>query len=278
MRVSFSTNAFTQYSIFDAVEKIAAAGYEGIELLADIPHLYADSVSVSDLQKLKEHLSRTGLRVANLNANTAVGYYGRSFWEPLFEPSLAHPEPLERQWRIDYTRKCIDMASFLGSPCVSVTSGRMVPGVLPEKSLDFLRQSLKEVAEYAHDHGIRIGIEYEPGLLVECYEELASLLDGLDLPNLGANLDLGHSHLLREDPQKVIGGLGQRIFHIHIEDIKDRKHYHLIPGRGDLDFGSLFETLGRHHYEGFITVELYTYPHQPEAAAKSALSYLRSLV
>ena len=92
MKLSFSTNAFVRYSVFEAVEQIAAIGYEGIELLADAPHLYADSVTSSDLNRLKNLLDRTGLIVANVNANTAVGYYGRQFWEPLFEPSLANPD------------------------------------------------------------------------------------------------------------------------------------------------------------------------------------------
>jgi sugar phosphate isomerase/epimerase len=275
MRLSFSTNAFVKYSVFQAVERIAAVGYDGVELLADIPHLYADSITEADLERLKALLDRTRLQVANINANTAVGYYGRSFWEPLFEPSLAHPDAGLRQWRIDYSKKCVDIAASLGAPTVSVTSGRPVPGILPSQSMTLLHDSLKELLEYAAQRSIRIGIEYEPGLLVERYEELAALIETIGSPNLGANLDLGHSHVLGEDPGTVISGLGSRIFHAHIEDIKGRKHYHLIPGTGDIDFPKLLATLTRHGYEGFVTVELYTYPDRPEQAAMEALEFLR---
>lgn len=278
MKLSFSTNAFVRHSVYDAVEKIAAAGYRGVELLADIPHLYADAISAGDLRRLKALLQGKGLQVANVNANTAAGYYGREFWEPLFEPSLAHPDPDRRRWRIDYTRKCIQMARVLDSPCVSITSGRMVPGILPEQSLGLLRQSLREIVLYARECGVRLGMEYEPGLLVECYEDLISLLHDLQLPELGANLDLGHSHVLGEDPETVIGGLASRIFHIHMEDIRVRKHYHLIPGTGDMDFRSLFQILKNNGYSGFITVELYTYPQMPEEAAIQALAYLQGFV
>jgi fructoselysine 3-epimerase len=278
MKFSFSTNAFGRHSVFDAVERIAALGYEGVELLADVPHLYADSVTASDLDRLKELLGRTGLAVANINANTAVGYYERRFWEPLFEPSLANPDPEARRWRIDYSKKCIDLAYALASPCVSVTSGRLVPGCEPEEAMDFLRESLGDVLTYAGERSVRIGMEYEPGLLVERYEELAALLGEIDSPCLGANLDLGHSHVLGEDPAKVIRGLSGKIFHLHVEDIRARKHYHLIPGTGDMDFAGLFQILDEQGYKGFATVELYTYPHQPEAAGREALHYLRSIV
>lgn len=274
MKLSFSTNAFTRYSVLEAVEKIAEIGYRGVELLADAPHLYAPSVTESDLDELKDRLRRTGIEVANVNANTAVGYYGRIFWEPLFEPSLANPEDSQRRWRIDYSKRCIELAHLLGSPAVSLTSGRMVPGIAPEKSLHLLKESLRELIDHAAAKEVRIGIEYEPGLLIERYEELASLLDEMNSPYLGANLDLGHSHVLREDSEKVIGGLSPKIFHIHLEDIRLGKHYHLIPGSGDMDFETLFKILRKYAYEGFITVELYTYPNRPEEAARRSLEYL----
>ncbi len=100
----------------------------------------------------------------------------------------------------------------------------------------------------------------------------------MDSPYLGANLDLGHSHVLGETPEKVISGLSSRIFHVHVEDIQGGKHYHLIPGRGDIDFNRLFTSLDRCGYSGFATVELYTYPHRPEEAAQQALDYLEGLL
>ncbi|MBM4329266.1 MAG: sugar phosphate isomerase/epimerase [Deltaproteobacteria bacterium] len=277
MRLSFSANAFVKRPVFEAVERIAAVGYDSVELLADVPHLYADSVSDADLEKMRAVLNKTGLKVANINANTAVGFYGRTFWEPLFEPSLAHPDPDLRQWRIEYSKKCVDIAASLGAPTVSVTSGRPIAGILPEESMTLLRCSLREVLKYAAEKSVRIGIEYEPGLLIERSEELVELISVIDSPWLGANLDLGHSHVLGEDPETVISGLGPRIFHVHIEDIKGVKHYHLIPGTGDMDFPKLFALLKRHGYDGFVTVELYTYPDRPEQAATEALEYLRNI-
>ncbi len=278
MKFSFSTNAFVRYSVLEAVERIARVGYEGVELLADTPHLFPDSVTTSDLERLQALLDRTALQVANINANTAVGYYGRDFWVPLFEPSLANPDQSLRKWRIAYSKKCIDMARRLGAPCVSITSGRAVPGTSPEQSMDLLRQSLGELLEYATERSIRLGIEYEPGLLIERYEEIADLIREMDSPHLGANLDLGHSHVLGEDARTTIQGLASRIFHLHIEDIRARKHYHLIPGTGDMDFTAILETLADIGYDGFATVELYTYPHQPEYAAREALRFLRHRV
>lgn len=278
MRLAFSTNAFVRFSVIEALERIASLGYEGVEILADTPHLYASSASDSDLERLKVVLERCGLAVANLNANTAMGYYGRTFWEPLFEPSLANPDQTAREWRVAYSKRCIDLAGILGCQNVSLTSGRLVPGCAPEDALKYLRDSLETVVEYAERAGVRIGIEYEPGLLVERCQELQALIEAVGSPCLGANLDLGHSHILGEDPETVIASLFHRIHNIHLEDIRGQKHYHLIPGSGEIDFGRLLRILRNHGYDGFITVELYTYPHAPEMAARESFAYLKHLM
>jgi fructoselysine 3-epimerase len=278
MNLSFSTNAFVRFPLCGAVEIIAALGYEGVEILADSPHLFVQDASAADIEDLRRVLARTGLKVASLNANTATGYYGRAFWEPLFEPSIANPDDVARRWRIDYSKKCIDLAQHLGAPCVSLTAGRLASTISPGQSMELLLMALRELVEYAGNRNIRIGLEYEPGLLIENGREMHWLLRQIESPFLGVNLDLGHSHVQGENPAEIIALFGERIVHVHLEDIDGRKHFHLIPGLGQVDFATIFRLLEVHGYDGFITVELYTYPHAPEEAARHALSYLNRVL
>lgn len=278
MKLSFSSNAFVRFSIHEAIREIAETGYSGIELLADAPHLYADNLSPQTLEAVAKSLARSGLSVSNVNANTAVGWYGRSFWEPLFEPSLANPDADLRKWRVQYTRKCIDIANLLGAKCVSVTSGKPVSGTYPEKSRIMLVDSLQQVVEYAEKMGVLVCVEYEPGLLIESCDELAELLEQVNSPFLGANLDVGHSHVLGEKADSVIEKLGPRIFHVHLEDIRGKKHFHRIPGTGDIGFDSIFAALTKAGYDGYLCVELYTHLNDPVGAAKASLDYLKPFI
>jgi len=277
MKLSFSTNAFVRFSVSDAIGIIAKTGYSGVEILADVPHLYPFSTTGYKLDEVAASLKKNRIEAANINANTAVGYYGAKFWEPLFEPSLANPDRDARSWRVEFTKKCIDMAAFLSCRNVSVTSGRMVPGVKPETSLALLKQSVFEIVEYAAARHVRVGMEYEPGLLVERADELEGLILEIGAENFGVNLDFGHSHLAGEAPVDVAQRLASRIFHVHLEDISGRKHYHLIPGEGDIDFEDIFRALAGIEYDGFLTVELYTCPENPEQAAGKALDYLNDI-
>jgi len=97
----------------------------------------------------------------------------------------------------------------------------------------------------------------------------------VDHPRLGANLDVGHAWCAGDDPAESVRILGRRIRHLHLEDIKGRRHFHLIPGEGgEIDFAAIRAALDRIGYTGAAAVELYTYPDEPDRAAAEAYAAL----
>ena len=56
--------------------------------------------------------------------------------------------------------------------------------------------------------------------------------------------------------------------HFHISDGKKGRHAHLIPGDGDIDFKTFFNKVKEIPYDGFLTIEIYTYAHDQDKAAK----------
>jgi sugar phosphate isomerase/epimerase len=51
----------------------------------------------------------------------------------------------------------------------------------------------------------------------------------------------------------------------------------LLPGQGVIDLSGVLDEISFSGFDGFVTVELYTYEHDPEGAARSALEYLKGL-
>ena len=278
MRLAYSTNAFTRTDLLSALQSIADLGYAGAEILCDRPHWFPGEVSDEAIEDAARTLSDLGLAVSNLNANTANGYYTPAPPENIFEPALSNPDPELRRWRQDYTIEALRIGARLGARAVSVTSGHPQPGILPRQSLDYLVESLKHICEAAAKYGVKLGIEYEPGLLVERAVELAEVIERVGSPDLGANLDIGHSYLDGESPEAAVALLAGRIWNVHVEDIRNRKHFHLIPGDGDLPFGRYFDALRQVGYDGFLTVELYSFPDQPVEAGRRSLQYLTKLL
>jgi len=222
-------------------------------------------------------LRALGLAVSNLNANTANGYFDPLPPENSFEPSLSNRDSVHRRWRLEYSIAALQLARAVGALNISVTSGRPASGGTPREGMVYFVDSLKRLCEAAEPLGIRVGIEYEPGLLVERAEELAEVIYQVRSPLLGANLDIGHSWLDGETPEEAIRLLQGRIWNVHVEDIAHRKHFHLIPGAGDLPLERYIAALEQSGYDGFLTLELYTYPHMPDDAGRRSLQYLRGV-
>jgi len=278
MQIAYSTNAYTRWPLPAALKSIASLGFTGAEILCDTPHYLPMRSTEALLDELTGIVEQTGLKITNLNANTANYFFDPAPAENTFEPALSSANDEYRQWRIDNTRHAIEIAARLNARCVSVTAGRPVPGCPPDTAIDLFVDSLKIICATAAQHDMRIGIEYEPGLLIERAAELAIVIDRVGSPQLGANWDIGHSFLDGESPEEAVEIIGSRIWNVHVEDIRDRKHFHLVPGDGVLPFPRYLEALSNVGYDGFLTVELYTYPEQPEAVGKRSIEYLSRLL
>jgi sugar phosphate isomerase/epimerase len=278
MKLAYSTNAYVRTTLGSALKSIAELGFAAAEILCDRPHWFPGEVDEKQLAQTAELLQTLNLKVSNLNINTANGYYNPQPVENVFEPSLTNRNSELRAWRERYTIEGIRLAQRVNAPCVSLTSGRPIPGTLPEEALDYFVDSLKRICAVADEFGVKVGIEYEPGLLVESAVEAMAIIERVDSPMLGVNFDIGHSRVLGEAIGETVDLLAGRIWNVHVEDIKGRKHFHLIPGLGDLPFADYITALKKVNYDGYLTVELYSYPEQPDEAGKAALEYLAALV
>lgn len=278
MRLAYSTNAFTLTDLSSALVAIADLGFEGVEILCDRPHWFPGEVSDGEVDTVVEILTEHGLAVSNLNANTANGYYRPPPPENVFEPALSNADPGLRRWRERYTIEALRLAAAVGAPSVSVTSGHPTPGCLPERAVGYFVEGLRRICEVAAARDVCVGIEYEPGLLIERAHEVAEVIERVGSPHLGVNLDIGHSYLNGESPEETISLLAGRIWNVHVEDIKNRKHFHLAPGDGDLPWQRYVEALRSVAYQGFLTVELYTFPDRPVEVGRRSLEYLRPLL
>jgi sugar phosphate isomerase/epimerase len=277
-RFAFSTNAYARHSLKKALKRIHKFGFRGVEILADKPHAWLDSFEPHDVKTLRKQLERLDLFVSNINANCTVGFWTDAPPEPFFEPSLISRSRHLREWRLAYTKKALRLGKELGAHNVSITSGKALNGIPPEKAQKLLEEGLKRLLDVAEHLQQRLSIEYEPALFIERTAELKALLQKLDSPYLGANLDLGHVDVIGEDPCQAIRQLKGRIFNLHLEDIRGHKHYHRIPGDGDIDFRAIFKELDKIGYTGPLTWELYTYDESPDEACERTFKYLRTLL
>ncbi|MCX5649619.1 MAG: sugar phosphate isomerase/epimerase, partial [Planctomycetota bacterium] len=60
IQLAFSTNAYTKHRLAEACERIAAAGYRAVEILADAPHAYPGPELAATGKRLAERVRSLG--------------------------------------------------------------------------------------------------------------------------------------------------------------------------------------------------------------------------
>ncbi len=278
IRLAFSTNAYLRYPFEEAAARIAAAGYEGLELMADVPHAWPAGLLDGPKRAILEAMEKQNLKFSNVNAfmMNAVADHRQPYWYP----SFIEPDAGYRRVRIDHTRRAIDLCAELGAPHITTEpGGPLAPGQSRASAMDLFVEVLKPLAEHATDRGVLLLVEPEPGLLIETTDRYLEVAARVDCPALGLNFDVGHAFCMGEDLPAQVRKLAPHTRHYHFEDIApSRVHHHLIPGQGAIDFAGVVAAIESTGYRGWITVELYPNVDDPDAAARGAMDVLRPLL
>jgi sugar phosphate isomerase/epimerase len=278
MRLAFSTNAYLKYPFEEAAARIAGLGYEGLELLADVPHAWPAGLLESQKRGIARVMSGAGLEFSNINAfmMNAISDHRQPYWHP----SFIEAEPNYRQVRIDHTRRALRLCAQLGAPHITTEpGGPLADGQGRSQAIDLFVEVLKPLAEEAAKLGVLLLIEPEPGLLLETSDQYLEVAERVSAPSIGLNFDVGHAFCVGEDIPRAIAKLAPHIRHYHVEDIAaSRVHHHLVPGTGAIDFGAVVGAIRGSGYDGWLTVELYPFVDDPDSAARGALQVLRPLI
>ncbi|TVP41679.1 sugar phosphate isomerase/epimerase family protein [Candidatus Nitrosocosmicus arcticus] len=272
MKFAFSTNAFTNYPLIQSIEEISKIGYEGVEIMCDVPHAYPPNLNEDKIKEINKTLKNNKMQISNLNAFTLFGL------GDTYHPSWIENTKEARDLRINHTIDCINLAEKLGAKNISIEPGG--PVEIPsnrDKYLELYANGIREVLPQAEKKQIKILIEPEPELLLESSVEFLHFMKNFDSEFLKLNFDIGHFYCVNEDPSMLVLKLEEYIEHFHMADIKNRKHYHLIPGHGSIDFKKVLATMDKIGYDGYVTVELYPYKTNPVEAASISMKYLNSI-
>jgi sugar phosphate isomerase/epimerase len=278
MQFAFSTNAYLKFSFAEAVRRLAAIGYAGVEIMADVPHAWPAFLLDEQKQALRDALAKNRLAISNVNAFMmhAVNDARQRYWYP----SWIEPDPHYRRIRIDHTMRALTLARELGAPCITTEPGGPVePGGSWSAALKLFVEGIKPVAEHAEKEGVLLLVEPEPGLLIETADQFLEFMKHIDSPAVGMNFDIGHAYCVRDDPATTIPRVAKYIRHFHLEDIAaTRVHHHLIPGEGAIDFAAALRAIRDMKYQGWVTIELYPYVENPDEAATLALRRIKDIL
>jgi sugar phosphate isomerase/epimerase len=276
MPLAFSSNAYLNFSIEATIARIAALGYAGLELLADVPHAWPAGLLPERRRAIRECLDRHGLAISNVNAFMmhAVADPRQPYWHP----SWIEPDPNYRAIRREHTKRALTLAAELGAGSIQTEpGGPLEPGDSWQAAATVFYDEIMPCVELAEKLGVLLLIEPEPGLLIERFDQYLELADRIGSPWVGLNFDIGHAYCMSEEPEQWIARMAPHTKHYHLEDIAaTREHRHLIPGRGTIDFPAVLREIAKSGYQGWITVELYPYIDDPDEAGREAKRFVEA--
>jgi hydroxypyruvate isomerase len=103
-----------------------------------------------------------------------------------------------------------------------------------------------------------------PGYFLNSFDDAASLIGDLDLPNLKLQFDLYHCQIIHGDVTMRLRGLLPMIGHVQTASVPSRQE----PGGEEMNDAFLFAELDRLGYTGFIGAE-----YHPRAGTQDGLSW-----
>jgi sugar phosphate isomerase/epimerase len=239
-RLSASTNSYHSYTLEEALDGIAGAGFTSVELTS-VPgwteHVRRDADD-AEIARVKALLARHGL--------TAVSLSGHS--------DLVSDEGVAQ------FRKALDIARKLGISMVTTSTGghdASSAGSLADQRAAFLER-IGPLADEAAADGIEICLETHGGLLATG-EMSKALVADIGRPNVGINYDPGNVIFYGDTrPETDLPRAADKVTHMHVKDQIGGAGVWNFPqiGTGTVDYDAIFKTLDDAGFDGPCSIEI----------------------
>lgn len=293
MKVGLLTSILEQWDFEEVVDIASKIGFESLEVacwpIGDAERRYAgvshiDVVRIAEDEEYKQHildcLNEKGITIS------ALAYY----------PNTMDPDLEKRKINIQHLKKVIIAADLLNVGMVTTFIGKDQFKSIDD-NLKLLEQVWPDIISFAEAHKVKIAIENCPMLfgkeqwpggqnLMSTPILWKTVFERFPSDYLGLNYDPSHLVWQQINYIKPIEEFRDKIFHVHIKDIKlltDKLEkcgtmaYPLdymipkIPGLGDVKWGKFISALTDIGYDGTacIEVEDKTFENEKEDIIKS---------
>lgn len=237
--------------LFDFVELAADLALDAVELTS---YYFPPDVDADYLHRLKQRAFALGLDVSG----TSVG---NNFCVP--------PGPA-RDKELALVRTWVDRAADLDAPVIRIFAGtvpkRDDEGAAVDRAIEGIRASLP----YAIEKGVTLALENHGGITATP-AQILKLVQAIDSPNFGVNLDTGNFH--GEDPYADLAQVAPYAVNVQVKTEISRKG----SKAEEADLSRVVGVLRDAKYSGYVVLE-YEAKEDPATAVPKYIKKLRSLI
>lgn len=202
-----------------------------------------------------------------------------------------HPDGLEggsNDWAFEEMLSHIKNASLIGAKVMRVTGSSLRYRFEPHgPQLEKLTEMFTKAVKVAEAYDIKLAIENHIDFNSD---EILQLLKDVNSTHFGVNFDSGNFLRVTDDPVEAMEKLAPYVMATHIKDLKPVKSFPIdkwcyfacVPtGQGLINNQALHDILLKHHYNGFLAVEIDMlhpdYAGEEEIVLKQSLEELRRI-
>ncbi len=266
LRDRFNINGFgEEVSVLDRIREVGEIeGIDGIEL-----HLPTE-INDRNASEIEKVLTDYNLQIVQL--------CGHTWTEKKYKyGALAHGDDSIRQAAIDRVKAALDMGARFQVP-ISVLWPATDGNDFPLQS-DYMRlydryvDSVRQILDYLHRnrYTTRVCIEpkpFEPRsyIMMGTTAQALCLVNEIDDPNFGINLDMGHSLIAKENIEDQLSMIGRygKLYHTHFNDNDQQCDADLPPGTVNfIRLVSVLYVLDEMKYDGWFGLDLFPYRDAP---------------
>lgn len=246
---------FPDASTEEAIERVAAAGADAIELL-DLGE--CSPGEAADLAA--EH----GIEIAVLQAT------GETVGIDNTAPALVDPASVEQS--VAELEGSIEAAAAAGARNLLLVVGQRQPTLARHEQHRALVRVLRAVAPAAEDAGVTIvpevlnTVDDHPGYYLSDPGEAVEVADAVDSPAVGVLLDVYHQQCQHGDVIETLTGALDYLEHVHFADAPGRTE----PGTGELAMERILAALEEAGYDGYVGAE-FTPTGDPDETLREAV-------
>ncbi|MGB3801542.1 MAG: sugar phosphate isomerase/epimerase family protein [Lewinella sp.] len=276
LRYAYNTNGCTNHRLYDALDLMADAGYDGVALTLDWHHLDPFAHDWEDqTRQLQRKLDEYGM-------GCVIETGARFLLDPAnkHDPTLLHPEAEGRARRVAFLKRAVEIGAILQAETVSCWAGIKPMSVTTDEARKYLVEGLRDVLEFARERRVVLSLEPEPGMLIETNADYDFVRDALPefREELKLALDLGHVWVTGEsEPATAVQKYADQLGTVSIEGMNRGVHFHLPLHEGDMEISPLVRALQSVRFEGLVCVELSRESPRAHLAIPESISYLRDV-
>jgi len=238
-------NLAETWDIATIIKNCKAAAFEGVELRTTHAHKVEVNLSKEERAEVKKRFQDSKVQLMGLGG--------------IFDYHT--PDQAKLRKDIEATKEYIVLAQDVGATGVKVRPNGLPKEVPKEKTLEQIGKSLRELGDFARDHGQVIRLEVH-GTGTSFPPNIKTILDVADHKSVGACWNSNPGDVDGEGWDKNFDLLKDKIFSVHMRDL----HLEDYPWR------KLLTRLNEINFRGFCLAEI-----GPSTDAVRVMKYYRAL-